>query len=68
MRTMPALSLLVLIQILTCAHSQAQDWTRFRGPNGSGISSATGIPVTWTDSDYNWKIDLPVQGSSSPVL
>ena len=51
-----------------CADSQAQEWTRFRGPNGSGISAATGIPVTWTDSDYNWKIDLPVKGSSSPVL
>ena len=32
-----------------CADSQAQEWTRFRGPNGSGISAATGIPVRWTD-------------------
>ncbi len=68
MRTVPVLSLLILVQVLWCADSEAQEWTRFRGPNGSGISAATGIPVTWTDSDYNWKIDLPVKGSSSPVL
>ncbi|NCF88903.1 MAG: PQQ-binding-like beta-propeller repeat protein [Verrucomicrobiaceae bacterium] len=68
MRTVPVLSLLILVQVLWCADSEAQEWTRFRGPNGSGISKATGIPVTWTDSDYNWKIDLPVKGSSSPVL
>ena len=68
MRTVPVISLLILVPVLWCADSQAQEWTRFRGPNGSGISTATGIPVTWTDSDYNWKIDLPVKGSSSPVL
>lgn len=45
----------------------AQEWTRFRGPNGSGISSAT-IPAQWTDKDYNWKVPLPGGGHSSPVL
>lgn len=64
----PALTLLLLVLILPCADSAAEEWTRFRGPNGSGISTATGIPVTWTEDDYQWQIDLPVQGSSSPVL
>jgi len=58
----------ILIQILLGADSQAQEWTRFRGPNGSGVSKATGIPVTWTERDYNWQVDLPVKGGSSPVL
>lgn len=48
--------------------SRAEEWNRFRGPNGSGISKATGIPVTWTPGDYLWQVDLPVQGGSSPVL
>jgi outer membrane protein assembly factor BamB len=47
---------------------QAQEWTRFRGPNGQGISDAKTIPVKWTPSDYNWKIELPGGGHSSPVL
>ncbi|MDF1860386.1 MAG: PQQ-binding-like beta-propeller repeat protein [Verrucomicrobiales bacterium] len=64
----PFLTLLLLPLVLSSADSTAEEWTRFRGPNGSGISTATGIPVTWTEKDYQWKIDLPVQGSSSPVL
>jgi outer membrane protein assembly factor BamB len=46
----------------------AQEWTRFRGPNGTGVSEATTIPASWTDSDYNWKVKLPGIGHSSPVL
>lgn len=64
----PVLSLLILIQISLLSDSAAEEWTRFRGPNGTGISDATGFPITWTEDDYNWQIDLPVQGSSSPVL
>ena len=48
--------------------ARAQEWTRFRGPNGSGISEATNIPATWADKDYNWKVKLPGIGHSSPVI
>jgi len=44
------------------------EWTRFRGPNGSGISNATTVPIQWTEKDYNWRIKLPGGGYSSPVL
>ncbi len=44
------------------------DWLRFRGPNGSGLSSLQGVPTHWTDEDYEWKIDLPGEGHSSPVI
>ncbi len=47
--------------------ARGQEWTRFRGPNGSGQSEAT-IPAQWTDKDYNWKVELPGVGHSSPVL
>jgi outer membrane protein assembly factor BamB len=46
----------------------AQEWPRFRGPNGSGISLAKTVPTTWTDKDFNWKLPLPAAGHSSPVL
>ena len=29
---------------------------------------ATSIPVTWTEDDYNWKIKLPGEGHSHPVM
>ena len=45
-----------------------QEWTRFRGPNGTGLSDAKTIPATWTPSDYRWQIQLPGKGHSSPVI
>ena len=58
-------TLAVLGQLLL---SPAQEWTRFRGPNGSGISGAKTIPSSWTENDINWKASLPGAGHSSPAL
>ncbi len=49
-----------------CAH--ADEWTRFRGPNGSGISAAKTVPTSFTEADYNWRVALPGSGHSSPVV
>jgi outer membrane protein assembly factor BamB len=44
------------------------DWSRFRGPNGTGISTATNLPVEFgPDKSVVWKTALP-PGHSSPVL
>ena len=48
--------------------TRAQEWTRFRGPNGTGLSDAKTIPATWTDKDYRWQVDLPGIGHASPVI
>ena len=57
------------VLLLGCVLSAgAQEWARFRGPNGTGLSEAKTIPVQWTEGDYNWKIKLPGGGHSSPVL
>jgi len=45
-----------------------QQWPRFRGPNGQGISDAKNIFVKWTENDYAWKVKLPGVGHSSPVI
>lgn len=45
-----------------------QEWTRFRGPNGTGISTAKTIPTEISDSHLRWKAKLPGMGHSSPVL
>jgi len=52
----------------TPAPAGAADWPRLRGPNGDGVSDATGVPVQWTTNDYNWRIALPGAGHSSPVI
>jgi len=46
----------------------AQEWTRFRGPNGSGESEATTIPLSWDEDGYLWRVALPGKGNASPVL
>ena len=47
---------------------QAKEWPRFRGPNGSGISLAKGIPSKFTVADAKWRVALKGEGHSSPVL
>ena len=64
MRMLLSASLVTLLVI----PAAAQQWTRFRGPNGTGVSDAASIPVKWTDTDYCWKITLPGKGHSSPVV
>ena len=46
----------------------AQEWTRFRGPNGGGHAKADSIPIRWTAEQVNWKVKLPGSGHGSPVL
>lgn len=50
------------------ASGWGQEWTRFRGPNGTGLADAHGLPIAWSESDYDWRVRLPGQGHSSPVL
>jgi outer membrane protein assembly factor BamB len=48
----------------------ADDWTRFRGPNGSGVSAGdASTPVEWSDTNnLKWKTELPGPGLSSPIV
>jgi outer membrane protein assembly factor BamB len=46
----------------------AEDWSQFRGPNGTGVSASTGLPVEFgPKKNVIWKTALP-PGHSSPVL
>lgn len=54
-----------LLIVSTLCH--AADWSRFRGPNGSGAADTTGLPTTIDDATTVWKVELG-KGWSSPVL
>jgi outer membrane protein assembly factor BamB len=46
----------------------APDWSRFRGPNGSGVSTAANVPTAFGPAkNLLWRLPLP-PGHSSPVL
>jgi len=54
--------------LIACAVASAdENWSRFRGPNGSGIVEGVSFPAKWTSDDYSWKVSLPGKGHSSPV-
>jgi len=59
---------LFLLSLLFASTLRAEDWSRFRGPNGSGISNDTGFPTEFDPSkNVLWKSDVRL-GKSSPVL
>ena len=57
--------------VLCClaAPPGADDWPRFRGPNGDGTSPERAVPETWGPAEnVAWKVELPGPGASSPVV
>ena len=57
-----------VLWFLAATALSAQEWPRFRGPNGTGISDAKTIPVDWSGNVLNWKIKLAGTGHGSPVV
>jgi outer membrane protein assembly factor BamB len=56
------------LSVLLAAPAAAQEWTRFRGPNGTGVSEAKGLPATWTEKDFRWRVAIPGESHSQPVI
>jgi outer membrane protein assembly factor BamB len=53
----------------TVQPATAENWARFRGPNGTGIALDKNIPVKWSESDgILWKAPIPGVGNSSPII
>ena len=56
----------LLLSPLTLAASD--EWSQFRGPNGTGVSETKGLPAEFgPNKNVVWKTALPA-GHSSPVL
>ena len=60
----------MVIVILTSLNLDADDWARFRGPNGSGVAGdSESLPTTWSpEANLAWKTPLPGPGVSSPII
>jgi len=55
--------------LLLLAALQAADWPRFRGPNGAGVDSSTGLPTEFGPSkNLLWKAAVPFAHSSPIVM
>jgi len=64
----PWLALASFVTMSLASPALATEWSRFRGPNGSGVSDATELPLHFGPSEnVVWKTELP-EGHSSPIL
>jgi outer membrane protein assembly factor BamB len=61
-------SLLVLTSLVLASSADAQLWTRFHGPNGSGAIETDRLPTQLTAEHVRWKVPLPGVGHASCVL
>ena len=63
-----AMAFLVTGSVLLSNVASAENWSRFRGDNGEGVSSQKGIPTSWSDGNYKWNIELPGVGHAAPIV
>ena len=59
----------VLLVLGPVASVVAEDWPTWRGPDGNGVSSESGLPVSWSeDENVAWKARLGGLGLSTPIV
>jgi outer membrane protein assembly factor BamB len=59
---------LALISLLAVG-AHAGNWPAWHGPNGSGVTTETNLPVRWSATEnVRWKVPLPDRGNSSPIV
>src|SRR5436190_1736463 len=44
------------------------EWPRWRGPAGTGLTADRDVPVKWDASAVRWKTPLKGRGQSSPIV
>ena len=60
---------LLTIGLLAVAPARAGNWPHWRGPEATGQSEETGLPVSWSDSEnIAWRIELPAVSGSTPII
>ena len=53
------------------AEATTENWPIWRGPRGDGSSLETSVPTKWngtTGENIAWKVEIPGNGHSSPVV
>lgn len=59
----------LLLSLAGAPDARAEDWPRFRGPTGQGISADPSPPVKWSAREnVVWRTPIPGVGWSSPIV
>ena len=60
---------LLLSAVLLAGVPAHADWPQFRGPDGTGVSTARGIPLAWSETkNVKWKTAIHGRAWSSPIV
>jgi outer membrane protein assembly factor BamB len=60
---------LVLMLTATAFGATGANWPAWRGPEGSGVSQETNLPLHWsTNQNVRWSVPLPAPGNSTPIV
>jgi outer membrane protein assembly factor BamB len=66
---MPRITHTLVLIVGLVGVARADNWERFRGPNGTGTSSDKNVPLKFgPDENVLWKVALPGAGNSSPIV
>src|SRR5580704_6655367 len=66
---MRRLAFLLVIVLQFASSLQAADWSQFRGPDGDGHADQAKLPTEWSKTkNVTWRVELPGNGWSSPVV
>ena len=66
---MVTLRLIAILIIGLVSTAWAGNWPSWRGPSGTAVSTETGLPVHWSDTEnIAWKAPIRGLGISSPIV
>ena len=65
--SLPAVPVALCVLGVFSSLAHGEEWGRFRGPNGTGVSDSLNLPTTFDESNTVWKIEEG-RGWSSPVV
>jgi outer membrane protein assembly factor BamB len=61
--------LLTVFAFSSVTLAKSSNWPQWRGPDGQGVSTETGLPNEWSGTkNVKWKTPLEGRGHSSPIV
>jgi outer membrane protein assembly factor BamB len=58
-----------IVVIAAVATLSAGNWPQWRGPQLNGVSTETGLPVKWSQTEnITWKLPMPGRSGSTPII
>ena len=60
---------LLVAFVVAAVPALAENWSHWRGSDGSGIAGGPAAPVRWSRTEnVRWRVDLPEPGNSTPIV